>query len=415
MTMKNQNILISGAGIAGPTLAYWLKRYGFKPTVVELAPKPREGGYLVDFRGVGIDVAERMGIMDRVREEQYVPREMLFVNESNSTVARLDIARLFRETFDDPSRAQTQILRSDLVRILYDKTKDEVEYIFGDSIRSMKENPEGVEVEFESGKRKKFDLVIGTDGIHSRVRSLAFGNESQLSSYMGYYQVSFWIDYPITAGSNISFTTPGKFVSLFGFPGNRAMVYAIFKQPQQFTYDRQDIDTQKRLFANTFVNVQWKLMPQLLEQAKTRNDFYFDSANLTQLDKWSKGRMVLVGDAGYPTPLTAWGVTLALVGAYLLAGELKAVEGDYQIAFEAYEREFRPFVERKTKEARGTGLQLVPGSATLLWVRNQVLKLFSLPLLSRLAARMTYGRMFRESFALKNYEEKKREQEVVPS
>ena len=125
--------MISGAGIAGPTLAYWLKRHGFEPTVVEQAPKPREGGYLVDFRGAGIDVAERMGVMEAVRAKQYFPKEMLFVEESNAVAARVDIARLFRETFDDSSRAQTQILRTDLARILYDRTKDDVEYVFGDS------------------------------------------------------------------------------------------------------------------------------------------------------------------------------------------------------------------------------------------------------------------------------------------
>lgn len=404
MTIANKNILISGAGIAGPALAYWLKCYGFNPTVVELAPRPREGGYLTDFRGTGIEVAERMGIMPQVRVQQYTPKEMLFVNESNKTIARLDIVRLFRETFDDPRKAQTQILRSDLARILYDKSRETVEYIFDESIQSMKEDADGVEVIFESGKTRRFDLVAGADGIHSKVRALAFGDESQLAHYMGYYQVSFWMDYPIKAGTNISFTTPGEFVSLFGFPENRAMVYAIFKQPEKFTYDHRDTEKQKQLFTDTFANLQWEIMPQLLEQAKRSEDFYFDIANLIEIDQWSKGRVVLVGDAGYPTPLTAWGVSLALIGAYILAGELKTAGGDYRTAFEAYEREFRPFVEQKTKEARRTGLRLVPGSALGLWMRNQVMKLFSIPAVSRLAARMTYGRMFRESFALKDYE-----------
>ena len=404
MTINNKNILISGAGLAGPTLAYWLRRYGFNPTMVEQAPQPREGGYLTDFRGTGIEVAERMGIMPQVREVQYIPKEMLFVDKSNKPIGRLDITRLFRETFDDPDKAQTQILRSKLAKILYDKTKDDVEYIFGNSIRAIKEDEQGVEVAFEHGSIRRFDLVVGADGIHSNVRTLAFGDESRLAYYMGYYQVSFWMNYPIKAGTNISFTTPGKFVSLFGFPGNRAMVYAIFKQPQKFTYDHHDTEKQKQLFIDTFANSEWAVMPQVLKQAKISDDFYFDIANLVEIDKWSKGRVVLVGDAGYPTPLTAWGVSLALIGAYILAGELKSLSGDYTVAFEAYERELRPFVEQKTKEARGTGLQLVPGSAMLLWVRNQVLKLFSLPLFSRLVARMTYGKMFRESFALKNYE-----------
>lgn len=401
--MKNTNILISGAGIAGPALAYWLKRHGFEPTVVERAPKPREGGYLVDFRGAAIDVAERMGAMETVRAKQYFPKEMLFVDESNAVAARVDIARLFRETFDDPNRAQTQILRTDLARILYDRTKDQVEYVFGDSIRSMNDDSSGVDVQFESGREGRFDLVLGTDGIHSRVRSLVFGDESQVSTYMGYYQVSYWIDYPIKSGTNRGYTESGKFISLFGFPNNRAMVYAVFRRPEKLAYYRSDTEAQKRLFSEEFANLRWKEMPGILEQAKSSDDFYFDSANLLRIPSWSKRRVGLVGDAAYPTPLTAWGVSLALIGAYTLAGELKAASGDHDAAFAAYERELRPFVEEKTKEARGTGLQLVPSSPTMIWLRNRVLQLLSVPLLSRLIARATYGRMFREALVLKDY------------
>lgn len=401
--MKNRSILISGAGIAGPSLAYWLHKYGFNPVVVEQAPRPREGGYLVDFRGTGIKVAERMGIMAQVRTAQYVPKEILFVNESNDIVTRMDIARLFRETFNDPRLAQTQILRTALSKIIYDKTRDAVEYVFGDSVRALEEHHDGIDVVFNSGQARRFDILIGADGIHSNVRSLVFGDEPQASQYLGYYQAAFWIDHPISVGTNISFAQPGKFVSLFGFPDKRAMLYAVFKRPDKPNYESHDTEIRKRLLADQLSQMRWQSIPAILEQLETTSDFLFESAEIVQIDKWSRGRVSLVGDAGYPTPLTAWGVGLALIGAYILAGELKAANGEFTTAFAAYEHEFRPFVDQKTKEARGTGLRLVPESALQLWVRNQALKLFSLPVLSRFVARMTYGRMFRESFALKDY------------
>lgn len=291
MTPNNRKILISGAGIAGPTLAYWLRQHGYEPLVVEQAPGPREGGYLIDFRGTGIDVAERMGVMDRVRARAYVLDELRVVNASNAAVARVDIARLFRETFDDPRRAQTQIMRSDLARILYEQSKGGAECVFGDSIRAMREEAGGVAVDFERGESRRFDLVIGADGVHSNVRALSFGEERRFARYLGHHLASYFIDYPIRAGTNVAYSEPGRFISLWGFPGNRAMVYAQFRQPEKLRYDPRDSETQKRLFADTLGDVRWDAMPAVLGQLSQARDFFFDSASEIRMDRWSNGRI----------------------------------------------------------------------------------------------------------------------------
>src|SRR5205807_4000560 len=181
MSSKNTNILISGASIAGPTLAYWLKRYGFTPTVIERAPQLREGGYPIDVRDEAVQVAKLMGIWSRLQQEKTNFGEILFVNERNQRISRVNLQAL-RKAFD-----VVEIMRGDLAKTLYERTSDEVEYCFGDSIQALKQDEEGVDVTFERGGSRRFDLLVGADGLHSIVRTLVFGDEAQFERYCGYH------------------------------------------------------------------------------------------------------------------------------------------------------------------------------------------------------------------------------------
>jgi 2-polyprenyl-6-methoxyphenol hydroxylase-like FAD-dependent oxidoreductase len=402
VTIKNRNILISGAGVAGPTLAYWLKHYGFNPTVVERAPKPREGGYFFHLHGsIGIEVLKRMDLWPAVLEKRRVDKETVFVNASNVPIVSLNTAPT--TAMVEPSGMQVTVKRADLARILYEYTKDSVEYIFGDSARALREDADGVEVAFESGGTRRFDLVVGADGLHSQVRTLAFGDEPRFKRYLGYYFAAFTVhSYPSEYGVDIIYTVPGRLVTLAGSSENSAIAVFIFKQDVELTYGVHDMEKQKQLLFDAFEDEGWET-PNLLELMKASSDFYFDSVSQIRMDRWSRGRVALIGDAAYcPTLLSGHGAQLGLAGAYTLAGELKAAGGDYQTAFEAYERELRPFVKDKQKNPERAA-QFVPGSALGLWIRNLALKLVSVPFVSRFLIRMTYGKLLRDSFTLKEY------------
>lgn len=404
MTLTNTNILISGAGIAGPTLAYWLKRYGFNPTVVERAPKPREGGYIFHFHGsTGIEVLKRMDLWPTVLEQRRVDKETVFVNASNIPIVRLNTAPTTAAV--EPSGMQVTAKRADVARMLYEYTQDSVEYIFGDSIRAIREDADGVEVVFESGGTRRFDLVVGADGLHSQVRTLAFGDESRFKRYLGYYVAAFTVNnYPSEYGVDMMYTVPGKIVMLVGLSERSAIAVFIFKQDVELTYSVHDRERQKQLLVDAFKDEGWET-PKLLELMQTAPDFYFDSVSQIRMERWSNGRVALIGDAAYcPTLLSGHGAQLGLAGAYVLAGELKAAGGDYRRAFEAYERELRPFVADKQKNPERAA-RFVPNSAFGLWVRDQGLKLVAIPWVSRLVIKMTYGRLLRDSFTLKQYED----------
>jgi 2-polyprenyl-6-methoxyphenol hydroxylase-like FAD-dependent oxidoreductase len=373
-TLTNKNILISGASIAGPTLAYWLKRYGFNPTVIERAPYLRAGGYPVDVRYEAVQVAKLMGIWSRLQQEQTTLGEISFVNERHQRISRVNLQAV-RKSLEALCVDVVEIMRGDIARTLYERTSDEVEYCFGDSIQELRQDEAGVDVTFERCGSRRFDLLVGSDGLHSIVRTLVFGDEAHFERYCGYQAGVFTTDNYLGLGeaSIQMYGVHGKLVAVRSTRGNQTLAaFFLFKQPTRLRYDYHDLAQHKQLLASVFAGEGWEV-PRLLEKMHAAPDLYFDAVSQIRMQTWSHGRAVLLGDAGYcPALLTGQGSTLAMMGAYILAGELKVALGDHELAFPQYEQAFRPVVTQEQKKAGANARILVPATPLGLWAKTHV-------------------------------------------
>jgi 2-polyprenyl-6-methoxyphenol hydroxylase-like FAD-dependent oxidoreductase len=365
--MKNQSVLISGASIAGPALAFWLSRNGFQPTIVERAPAVRPGGYAVDFRGASVRVLERMGLLHEVQQMQTRIGAITIVDRNNKRIASMP---------DGFTSGELEILRGDLAGIFHEATRQTTEYIFDDSIASMEESDSGVDVLFQGGGRRRFDLVVGADGLHSGVRPLAFGEEAAFVRYLGYHVAIFTIpNYLNLDRSGVYYGTLGKKVGVFSGGDPRRASASFFFATEPLKYDRRDTGQQKRILRNHFHGEGWET-PRLLELMEVAPDFYFDSVSQVKMDRWSTGRIVLLGDAAYcASPLSGMGTGMAVVGAYILAGELAEADGDFAGAFEKYECLMRKFVKQCQGLADGGTDWFVPRTRFRLWLSNQMWKM----------------------------------------
>jgi 2-polyprenyl-6-methoxyphenol hydroxylase-like FAD-dependent oxidoreductase len=360
--------LISGAGIAGATAAYWLAKGGFDVTVVDQAADGRSSGSPVDVRGAAVEVAERMGVMAQIREADTGVRDMVFVNSRGRVVCRVDMRTTWAASGD------VELARGELAAILRDAVPDEVTFEFGNSVKALTQDADGVTAEFHSGPARRFDVVLGADGAHSGVRALAFGPETDYLKHLGVYIATLPLDGE-TGTDLVMYNTPGRAVAIHPAGGHPGAAF-MFRAPQIPQFDHRDLDQHKRLLTEAYAGVGWRV-PELLDRVRVADDLYFDSVSRIEVPTWSRGRIGLVGDAASCVSLFGDGSSLAMTGAFTLAD---ALGDDIPSGLRAYEARHRPQRAAKENSVTLAAKLLIPATTAGIAVRNVAVRLMPLAL-----------------------------------
>jgi 2-polyprenyl-6-methoxyphenol hydroxylase-like FAD-dependent oxidoreductase len=358
-------VLISGGGIAGSTLAFWLARHGFRATVVERSTGQRSSGSPVDVKGPAVDVAEQMGVMERLREAGTDTNGLTFVNAAGRRVGRISM----RAMQGSAGSREVELPRGDLSTILYEASRDHAEYLWDDSIMDLDQDEYGVNVTLDRAGARRFDLVIGADGLHSNVRRLVFGPESEFVRHMGMYVATMPLDgLAENRHEVLMYNTPGRAVSISPIPSG-AIAFFAFRSPAVPDFNHRDTAQHKRMLDAAYADVSWRV-PELLTRVRATGDLYFDSVSQVRLPNWSRGRVALLGDAASCVSLFGDGSTLAMSGAYTLASELAASPGDHRRALREYESRHRKLVDPKQTSIKAAAALIVPASRVAILGRN---------------------------------------------
>jgi 2-polyprenyl-6-methoxyphenol hydroxylase-like FAD-dependent oxidoreductase len=386
------NILVSGAGIAGPTIALWLARSGNTVTVIERADDLRLGGQAVDLRGAGRTVIERAGLMPAVTRVRLQQQGMSWVDRRGRVRARMGVDAFGGEGFI----SEVEVLRGDLAEVLYQATRDGVAYVFGDSITALSQDEDGVDVTFERTAPRRFDLVVGADGLGSVVRRLAFGEggKKSLGCLIAWFtapdpgDLDGWYAMHLPGGGRVASIRPGRLA------GEAKASLGLRVDPADALPTRRD--DQRALLRRRFEGCGWRV-PELLAAMETATDFSFSEIGQLHLPSWSSGRVALIGDAGAsPSPLTGLGTSVALVQAYVLAGELTAAGGDHRRAFDRWEQLCRPYV--------ASAQDLPPGGAAGFAPKSQLaitMQLLSMRMAQRWPVRPLLEKQFNKAADLR--------------
>ncbi|MGD1255847.1 FAD-dependent monooxygenase [Mycobacterium seoulense] len=395
-------VLVSGASIAGPVLAYWLSRRGFDVTVVERAPTLRKtGGHAVDLFRPAMEISASMGVLPQIEALATGTNHMTMHREGRSRPFEIDLTKIYAATSD----RHVEIMRDDLSEIYYAAGRDDVEYLFGDSITAIEHDGE---VTFEHGPARRFDVIVGADGLHSNVRQLTFGAEADLTRFLGGYLAVVSVPKALAArGEMTCHVGVGRLAAIYTAEHlDDARAVFLFRAKHELDFDHRDALRQKGILRDAFANMHEQVDGWLGEIDDTPA-FYFDSISQLRLDRWSRRRVTLVGDAGYcPGPAVGGSTSLAVLGAYVLAGELAGADGDLLRAFAAYELQMREPVHRSRAFARGAARGIIPGSRLGVWALTRGAQLVSLMpgSLSRAVAKLnTKGVRMHDSMPVPDY------------
>ncbi len=373
-------ILISGAGITGLTLAYWLKKFGHEPELIEIWPELRNQGYMMDFFGSGYDVGEAMGLLEALKkvDKTHGFKDLIFANAKMRPHGSLTRKKMQKHL----GGRYLSIMRGELEDLLYKQIKKDVPIQFSTSIKSIQELKKSAKVTFEDGRKESYDLVVGADGIHSKVRELVFGPEKRFKKFLGYHVAAFLFKDPFKLKNNLyTHTEVDRMVGVHPLGKNKKGMAASFMVWASKSSRFVSPEKRKDLIRKKFKGMEG-YAPGLLEKLDETDQLFFDEVTQIEMPTWHKGRVVLAGDAGAClTLLAGQGATMGMTEAYVLANELRKEGGNYQAAFENYERVLMPVVEQKQKEARNFTSSFIPKNKRALFFYNLATRIMHWPMM----------------------------------